>query len=219
MKGAGMGNYKYLNMETYERKAHFEYFSGLAYPYVGVTVHVDFTDLLRKIKKEKLPFFFTVCYCVSRAANAVPEFRQRIRDGKIIEFDRCRTSHTVALENGTFCYCALSDGMPFSEYLSYAAERQEAAKMEGTIEETEEDAYDKFFISTVPWISYTSLIQPTPVPADSNPRITWGKYFLQGERVLLPVSVLCHHALVDGRHIADFYQSLDKEIACLCGVF
>ena len=108
--------------------------------------------------------------------------------------------------------------MPFSEYLSYAAERQEAAKMEGTIEETEEDAYDKFFISTVPWISYTSLIQPTPVPADSNPRITWGKYFLQGERALLPVSVLCH-ALVDGRHIADFSQSLDKEIACLCGVF
>ena len=107
--------------------------------------------------------------------------------------------------------------MPFTEYLPYAAREQEEAKREGSIEETEEDIYDKFFVSTVPWISYTSLIQPTPVPADSNPRITWGKYYAQGERILLPVSVLCHHALVDGRHIADFYQSLDKEIELLCG--
>lgn len=212
-----MENYRYLDMETYKRRAHFEYFSGLAYPYAGVTVHVDLTELLRKIKSEKLPFFFTVCYCVSRAANRVPEFRQRIREGKIIEFDRCKTSHTVALEDGTYCYCTLEDEMPFPEYLAYAAGEQEAAKKERTIEETEEDIYDKFFISTVPWISYTSLVQPTPVPADSNPRITWGKYFSQGGSVWLPVSVLCHHALVDGRHLADFYQSLDQEISLLCG--
>lgn len=212
-----MGNYRYLDMEEYRRRAHFEYFSGLAYPYVGVTVQVDLTELLCKIKNEKLPFFFTICYCVSRAANRTQEFRQRIRDGKIIEFDRCRTSHTVALEDGMFCYCTLTDEMPFTEYLPYAAREQEEAKREGSIEETEEDIYDKFFVSTVPWISYTSLIQPTPVPADSNPRITWGKYYAQGERILLPVSVLCHHALVDGRHIADFYQSLDKEIELLCG--
>lgn len=78
-----MGNYRYLDMEEYRRRAHFEYFSGLAYPYVGVTVQVDLTELLCKIKNEKLPFFFTICYCVSRAANRTQEFRQRIRDGKI----------------------------------------------------------------------------------------------------------------------------------------
>lgn len=60
-----MGNYRYLDMEEYRRRAHFEYFSGLAYPYVGVTVQVDLTELLCKIKNEKLPFFFTICYCVS----------------------------------------------------------------------------------------------------------------------------------------------------------
>ena len=58
-------------------------------------------------------------------------------------------------------------------------------------------------------------VQSTP-SADSNPRITWGKYFTQGEKVLLPVSVLCHHALVDGAQIARFYQALTKEMACLC---
>lgn len=79
-----------------------------------------------------------------------------------------------------------------------------------TIDEEDDEVYDKIFISTLPWVSYTSLIQPVPIPADSNPRITWGKYFAQGNRTLLPVSVLCHHALVDGIHIASFYNQLDE---------
>ena len=44
-----------------------------------------------------------------------------------------------------------------------------------------------------------SLELPTPVPADSNPRITWGKYAQEGERVTMPVSLLANHALVVGR--------------------
>ena len=37
--------YKYIDMETYRRKSHFEYFNKLAMPYVGVTVNVDITNL------------------------------------------------------------------------------------------------------------------------------------------------------------------------------
>ncbi len=195
LKGTGEEkmNYKYLDMQTYKRKEHFDYFRSMAYPYVGVTANVDISELLSKIRKGRLPFFFTVCYCVSRAANGIPEFRQRIRDGVIIEFDRCRTSHTVALEDDTYCYCTLEDGMPYSGYVRYAEKEQEKAKRAGTIEETEDEADGMFFISTLPWI--------------------WGKYFRQEGRELLPVSVLCHHALVDGKHIAEFYRLLEEEFA------
>lgn len=211
----GIMGYRYLDMEHYVRKAHFEYFDSLAYPYVGVTVNTDIGPLLRKVQSEHLPFFFTVCYCVSRAANSIPEFRQRIMDHRIIEFDRCKTSHTVALEDGTYCYCTLEDTMPFSDYITYARRMQDEAKQVGMIEEEKDEIYDKFFISTLPWISYTSIIQPVPVPADSNPRITWGKYFQQENRTLLPMSVLCHHGLVDGRHLADFCRAFEEECARL----
>lgn len=204
--------YRYLEMESYKRKGHFEYFNSMAYPYVGLTVDTDITGLLKTIRREGLPFFLTFCYCASRAANGVAEFRQRILDGKIIEFDRCQTSHTVALEDGTYCYCTLDSSMPFRNYIAYAKEEQEKAKRAPSIQEEESEALDKFFISTLPWLSYTALVQPVPFPADSNPRITWGKYFEQGDRILLPVSVLCHHALVDGRHIADFYRLLTREM-------
>lgn len=206
-------DYKYVDMDAYKRKAHFEYFNSLAYPYVGVTVNVDITELKEVISRKRLPFFLTVCYCVGRAANEVPEFRQRIQEGQIVEFGHCRTSHTVALDDGTYCYCNLESNKPFRDYITYAVREQEKAKEEATIHE--DDNLDMIFISTVPWISYTSLIQPVPMPADSNPRITWGKYFRQEGRILLPVSVLCHHALVDGLHIAMFYELLEKEISAV----
>ena len=208
-------NYKYLDMGAYKRKEHLEYFNRLSYPYVGLTANVDITDLIKSVKTKKLPFFLTVCYCVSRAANGVPEFRQRIRENKIIEFDNCKTSHTVALEDGTYCYCTLDSNMSFLDFIPYAEQEQEAARINRTIGEEEEEIYDKIFISTLPWISYTALVQPVPIPADSNPRITWGRYAIQGDKIMMPVSVLCHHGLVDGIHIAGFYKLLDRQILAI----
>lgn len=208
-------DYKYLDMETYKRKNHFEYFNSLSYPYVGLTVNVDITDLLKTIKAKRLPFFLSICYCVSRAANRVPEFRQRILNNQIIEYDDCLTSHTVALSDGTYCYCDLDSNRSFEDYICYAVYEQEKSKQKNSIDENADDTLGKIFISTIPWVSYTALINPTPVPADSNPRITWGKYFVQNEKVLLPVSVLCHHALVDGLHISKFYDFLNEEIAAV----
>ena len=37
-------NYQILDLETHKRKSHFEYFSQLAYPYVGVTADVEITE-------------------------------------------------------------------------------------------------------------------------------------------------------------------------------
>lgn len=147
-------------MEKYPRKSHFSYFDSMMYPYVGVTSEVDITSFLSVIKEKELPFFLTFCYCAARAANQVKEFRQRIVNHQIIEYDDCRTSHTVALEDGSYCYCTLNSDMGFQDYLPYAVQKQEEAKKGHGIEEDEEEAREFFFISTLPWVSYTSLTQP-----------------------------------------------------------
>lgn len=121
-------DYTVRDLDTYKRKQHFKYFSGLAFPYVGTTAPVDITALMEKIRREGLPFFLTFGYCAARAANRVPEFRRRILNGGIVEYARCRTSHTVALEDETYCYCTLESAMPFAEYLPYAKREQERAK-------------------------------------------------------------------------------------------
>ncbi len=199
-------------MDDYPRRAHFEYFNAMAYPYVGLTAQVDVTDFVTAVKEKSLPFFLSLCWCVSGAANDVPQLRQRILEGRIIEFPRCPTSHTVALDDGTYCYCTLDGDKPFFDYLTYAARTQDRARARGSIQESEEEALSLLFLSTLPWLSYTALVQPVPSPSDSNPRITWGKYTASEGRLLLPVSILCHHALVDGSHIAAFYAALEQRV-------
>ncbi len=204
----------FLDMDTYPRKKHFDHFCSLAYPYVGLTAEVDVTELAERIRTKKLPVFLTFCYVISQAANSVPELRQRIVDGKIAEYDRCVTSHTLALEDGTYCYCELETGMPYDAFLTYARQEQARAREMRSLTD-EGDVGRLFFFSTLPWMTFTGVVQPTPYPADSNPRVLWGKYHLREGRTVLPLSIQCHHALVDGRHIGQFFQAVQCEAALL----
>lgn len=206
-----MIEYRIIPMETYPRRKHFAYFQKMAQPYAGLTVSVEITRFLQKVREMGSPFFLSFLYCVSRAANRVPELRQRILGENIVEYTNCPTSHTEALPDGTYCYCVLDSSLPFSAYLPQAIQAQAEARAQRNLEDGE-DALSLFFVSSVHWVSYEAILQPTPSPADTNPRITWGRYRWEGERVLLPVSLLCHHALVDGLHMARFYQNLEKEL-------
>ena len=204
--------YKVIDMETYPRRDQFELFSSYAYPYMGLTVNVDITEFLRKVKEREVDFFLSFCWCVYRAANAVPEFKQRIKDGRIVEYPEALMSTTLSMPDGNYCYCDFDCKLPFDEYLPKAREAKRLAIERGKIEEYA-DVDASLFCSCVPWLSYSALVQPVPQPADSNPRITWGKYFEQNGRVLIPLSTLCNHALMDGRHLSLFYAAVDKALS------
>ena len=203
--------YRAIDLEGWPRREHFAYFSAMADPYVGVTAEVDITGFLAACRSEGLPFFLSFLYCAGRAANAVPQLRQRIVGGAPVEFDSCDTSHTVMRADGTYSYCRLNCMRPFADYLPAARALQEKAKADGDLDDGE-DGLSLLFVSTLPWISYTAIRQPVPSPADSNPRITWGRYAERGERMVMPVTLLANHALVDGVHIAGFYAALEKEL-------
>ena len=203
--------YKVIDMETYPRRDQFELFNSYAYPYMGLTVNVDITDFLRKVKEREVDFFLSFCWCVYRAANAVPEFKQRIKDGRIVEYPEALMSTTLSMPDGNYCYCDFDCKLPFDEYLPKAREAKRLAIERGKIEEYA-DVDASLFCSSVPWLSYSALVQPVPQPADSNPRITWGRYFEQNGRVLIPLSTLCNHALMDGRHLSMFYAAMDKAL-------
>ena len=208
--------FKIIDMTRDPRREQFAYFRTLANPYVGVTVNVEVTALVDWARRTGSSFFLTFLYAAVRAANDVPELRRRIRGGAVVEYDDCPSSHTVALPDGTYCYCRLAADRPLADFLAYAAAEQDRCRAAPSLEDGE-DAEGLLFVSCVPWFSYTALTQPTPVPADSNPRITWGRYFPQEGRTLLPVTLLANHALVDGVHIARFYQALDRMLAEIFG--
>lgn len=204
-----------IDLASDPRRAHFEYFSAMAHPYVGLTADVDLTPLTEFRERSGAPFFLSLLYCVTRAANAVPQLRRRIVDGEVWEFDCCPGSYTVAKPDETYAYCTVRADLPFDRFLAEARARQRAAQEGGSIDEDPQGALSLFFISSLPWLRFSSLVQPTPSPADSNPRITWGRAEVRDGRLEVPLALLCHHALVDGLHIARFYQALDRELANL----
>ena len=187
-----------LDLAAYPRRAHFDYFRQMANPYVSVTAPCDITALRRLTQERGLPFFLTVLHCAINAANAVPELRQRIRGNGIVEYDRCLSSHTVALPDGTYCYCTLDCAQPLGAFLPAA--QAEVARV-------------KAAPSSLPWLTFSAISLPTPTPADSNPRITFGKFTQEGDRVLLPVNLTANHALVDGLHLAAFFDGMVQRAA------
>ena len=137
-----------VEMSQDPRKEQFAYFRSLANPYVGVTVELDVTELAAWSGQTGTSFFLAVLYAAVRAANSVPELRRRIRGEQVVEYDCCPSSHTVALPDGTYCYCRLWADAPFAEFLPYASAEQERAKYAPSLEEG--DAESPFFLSCVP---------------------------------------------------------------------
>lgn len=198
-----------IDLETYPRRSHYEFFKAMAFPYVGLTANVDVTDLVTAAKAQGGSPFLACLWAAANAANAVPELRQRMVGERIVEYDHCDTAHTVALPDETFCNCATDCRMSFGEFLRYGKARQEEAKTHHGFVQPGTDETGLIFVSCVPWVEFTQVIQPVPIPADSNPRIVFGKFFKAGERTMMPLSIQCNHALVDGLHLGKFYRAFD----------
>ena len=209
--------WKKVDMAHDPRSGQFAYFRAMADPWVGVTVPVDITAFYKALNGQ--PFFLSFLYAVVRAANDVPELRRRLRDGDVIEYDRCQPSYTAMRPNGVYVYCLVDSGtLPYEDFIREGREKQREALEREELKETG-DFLNHFYVSSLPWLSYTQIKHPSAGPEDSNPRFSWGRFAEKDGRVTLPVSLYVNHALADGWHITRFYENLDRELTALSEYF
>ena len=186
-------------------------------PWAGVTVPVDITAFHKALNGR--PFFLSFLYAVVRAANDVPELRRRLKDGQVIQYDRCQPSYTAMRSNGVYVYCLVDSGtLPYEDFVQEGKRKQQAALEKDELKETG-DPLNHFFVSCLPWLPYTQIQHPSVSRDDSNPRFSWGKFTEENGRVTLPVSLFINHALADGWHVTRFYRNLDRELAELTAYF
>lgn len=60
---------KYIDMAGYPRLDHFRHFLTMKQPFISVTVQVDITDWLPRLRESGCPFFLSFQYAVVRAAH------------------------------------------------------------------------------------------------------------------------------------------------------
>lgn len=221
-----MIGYKVIDMETYPRRAHLEYFMGMVHPQMNITADVDVTDLKRFCKEQGCSFFLAFLHVVALSADSIPQFRQRIHkltadtDGspasfEVREYEQSPTSHTEATGNEMYCYCCLNHHMPWAEYIESATKIQQQARETGTLDE--DDEIEAFYFPTcLPWFYYRECMHPMADRYDSNPRLSWGKFEenFRG-RLMMPLTVAVHHGLVDGLHVGKLFERVEKNMAAL----
>ena len=204
-------NYRKIDMESFPRREHFEHFMAYANPYAAVTVEIDITGALARIKAEKRPFYITMLYFFTKAANAVPQMRQRVLDGEIIEYDRCESSYTCDKGDGTYCNVPTYFDEDLDVYTQNAKLAQKKAIENPSIADGE-DPLGRYFTTSTPWFTPLHVQHPTPIPADTNPRFLVGKYHQAGGRILMPINIVVNHALCDGFHIAQVISGMEQGI-------
>ncbi len=200
-----------IDLENYPRRALFEAFKDRDVPFFSVTVWVDITSLKQFIDEHRCGFFVFISFLISKAVNGVPELRHRLIDGELFEFEQVDPGFTVLLGDNTFSFC---DSRHFDDFEAY---RQNAnTRIDAVRERPDCDTREKhhmFFVSNVPWFSFTSITHPYDKKYGSIPVIAIGKYLEQNGRLMIPIGIQVHHGLVDGIHIGQFYERL----SAMCG--
>lgn len=199
-----------LNQETWSRKAHFERFMSYEFPHFGLCANVDITVFMEFLKKNGLRFYVPMLYAATRAANQIPAFRYRIRGKDVVVHDVVHPSSTLLLEDDTFCYAFTPYEQDFLTFVKTASALLDAAKDAPTVQD-EPSVDDRLYFTSLPWVSFTGIMHPmTADRQDSVPRLAFGKFFEQGGKMYLPVSVQAHHALMDGVHLGQFYTQMQE---------
>lgn len=200
--------YKIIDETNWKRAFHCQVFRNSIEPSYCVTLELDITNFLKKIRKDNLSFTLSLIYMVSRCANDIEEFRYRFLDGKIVLYDKINTAFTY-LNKETELFKVVNVEMQdtLEQYNSVASRKAEDQKeyFTGPL------GNDVFQFSPMPWVSYTHISHTNSGKKDNaTPLFDWGKYFDRDGKKILPFSVQVHHSFVDGIHIGKLVDSLQN---------
>ncbi len=205
---------KQIDIGSWERKEHFEFFRKNENSQYSISFDVDITGLDSLVKQHKLSFYYVIIHMVTQASNRVPAFRYRLRGNDVVLHDKLDPSFTDMFEDKElikFVTVPMHDNM-----IEFVANSKRVAKQQNTVftDQAVFERDDLLFITSIPWIPFTQLTHATSsLKQDSVPKIGWGQYHIQEGRLKLPMSVQVNHIFVDGWHLAQFKENLDHIIA------
>ncbi len=201
-------NFSVIDETNWKRAMHCMIFRNSIEPAFCVTMELDITNFLSKIREEQYSFTMAMIYVVSKCANEIEEFRYRFVDEKVVLFDKIDTAFTyLNRETELFKVVNVPMKATMQEYVTEATKIAEEQKeyFTGLL------GNDVFQFSPIPWISYTHISHTNLGKKDNaTPLIDWGKYFERDGKILLPFSVQAHHSFVDGLHIGKLAEAVQN---------
>ncbi len=203
---------KIVDLNTWNRKEHFEFFVGFNEPFFGITTTVDFTLGYQKIKDLGYPYFLFYLYKSLQAANSIEAFKYRIDNDQVYLYDEIHASPTIGREDYTFGFSFIAYDKDFKHFIDKAQKETTLVKNStGLCHNDNTKRIDTIHYSSIPWYNFTGLTHARHFEfIDSVPKISFGKYSKIGGKLTLPIAINVHHALVDGYHIGLYLEEFQK---------
>jgi len=199
-----------IDLKTWPRREHFEVFRTFDHPHFNMCANVDITTFFTFVKLHGLSFNLAIVYILTRTANAISEFRYRIRGEAMVEHEIVHPSSTIMGKEDVFSFCTMEYVEKFSDFTTRNSEKISDVQERPRLLGEDQDRDDLLFMTAIPWVSFTSFMHPLKLPVDSIPRFAWGKFFKDSNTLKMPLSVQAHHALMDGLHMGRYFEKVQE---------
>lgn len=201
-----------VDIAAWPRRATYEFFQDYDDPFFNFTANVDVTHLYQFCKQNDLAFSLAALFCTQQAANEIREFRIRLFEGRLVEFDRIHATQTILNDDETFSFCYLEMNDDVFEFDRTGKDARVKYKSLRTFD-VESDRVDMIYYSVIPWVSFTSFKHASRLDKTQTvPRIVFGKIFNEGNAKKMPLSVEANHTIMDGVHVGKLFNRF-QEIA------
>lgn len=201
-----------FDIDNWPRRSTFELFRQYEDPFFNITAPVDVTQLYSDCRSRGLAFSLSALHATTSAANEIREFRLRLVDDTVIEFDKIHATQTILNDDDSFSFCYFEWQ---EDLIAFESAGRVAREKYGTLKtfDVEADRLDLIYYSVIPWISFTSFKHANrSTRSQSVPRIVFGKLFDDGGRKKMPLSVEVNHCLMDGLHVGRFFELLQQKL-------
>lgn len=204
-----------LDLETWPRRQTFDHFRGYARPHFSLCTRLDVAPLKRWLAETGRSGLMVACHWqVLRLAQQIEAFRLRF-DGpdRVLVHRIVHASTTVLRNDGSIGFARLPWTPDFDAFVAQTRSAIEAARQPQRFEPDDDDTAQLHF-TTLPWVHFTSFTHARPGRADDAiPKFAFGRVDAEGERQWMPFSVDVHHALVDGLHVGQLVEGLERAFA------
>jgi chloramphenicol O-acetyltransferase type A len=200
-----------IEIETWYRKEHFEFFSSFEDPSFGISTELTCSKAYDSCKESGDSFFAYYLHCSLQAVNDIKEFKYRIYDGEVVKCDIIHAGPTIARSDGSFGFSFVPFTPDFNRFKNALQKEIDNVKQSSGIRKSVDgERINVIYYSTLPWISFTGLKHPFSSNETAGiPKITIGKVFQQGKEMIMPIAIQAHHGLVDGLHISTYLNKFE----------
>lgn len=77
-----------IDINNWERKEHFEYYSKCSTPHYCVAFNIDITNLLHFTREHHISFYYSLIYLCTQSLNSIDEFLLEIEGNRVFKAER-----------------------------------------------------------------------------------------------------------------------------------